>query len=278
MSRWSLQPPELPANPSGAFSTQTLSFDASPGHAPHNAVVRAKLRTPRGRPSRGLIVVLPILGGDYAPSDTFATYLAEHGFTTLRFDRKAKIFDPDRGFDSVAAIMREGVLDVRRGIDWAYATGRARGGVGVLGISMGSFAGTILAAIDPRIDCAVLALGGGGLPTILESARSEKEIDRFFRALEKRVPSAQERRAQAKTHLGPIDPLRFADRLPSARTLMIHARFDAVVPYASATQLWQAAGRPPRVTLLTGHYSSVLALPYLLRLTERHMGRFVRAP
>jgi hypothetical protein len=56
---------------------------------------------------------------------------------------------------------------------------------------------------------------------------------------------------------------------------MIHARFDSVVPFDHGTKLWEAARRPHRLTLLAGHYSAAIYLPYLHRLIAEHFDRTI---
>jgi hypothetical protein len=237
-----------------------------------NPVVAAELRCPPA--TRGLILILPILGDDYGPPDAFADHLCRSGFATLRFERKLNVFDPGRDFAHVARAIRRGVVDVRRSLEWDRVPElRGSGGVGILGISMGSFIATGVAASDHRIGAAVLALGGGDLVDILGAARAEPEIDAFYDALERRGLGADAIELEAHRALDPLDPMRFAKSLDPTRVLMVHARFDAVVPYENGTLLWRAAGRPRRIVLLAGHYSAGLYIGHLLDETERHFTR-----
>jgi hypothetical protein len=258
----------------GPYETSILTYPAHDESDTKNPIVRAELR--RSERSHGLILVLPILGGDYGPSNAFAEHLAELGFATLRFDRKVDIFDPEKDFAHVARSIRNGVIDVRRSLDWPGAGPLVSEGVGILGISMGSFVATGVAATDPRVDASVLALGGAGLVDILYAARSEREIGRFFDALSKRGWSEERIRREAHRHLDPLDPERFAGAIDPTSTLLVHARFDEVVPYRHGTRLWEAAGRPRRVTLLSGHYTAALFLPWLKQITADHFLRVLR--
>lgn len=252
------------------YATSRVTFPAYRPAIPKNATSAMTLRVPVSMP-RGLVVVLPILGGDYGPSDTFARALAEAGFTTLRFDRRDKIFDPDKDFRHVARTIDAGVVDVRRGLRWAVEQRLAgRGRIGVLGISMGSFVGTIVAATEPRVDAAVLALGGGGLPDILFSAQSEEEIGALFAALRARGLDDAAIHAAAARDLERVDPLRFARALDRDSTLLVHARFDGVVPFSAGQRFRAAMGRPRRFVTLTGHYSAVFVLPSILSAVEAH--------
>lgn len=257
------------------YTTERVTYPSRRPDRPANAKMGATLRIPVKTP-RGLIVVLPILGGDYGPSDTFARHLSESGFTTLRFDRKADLFDPEKDFAHVASVIVEGSADIRRGLSWALTQRlQGRGRVGLIGISMGSFVGTIVAATDPRIDATVLALGGAGLPTILRHARSEPEIGALFDALEARGWSDEKIHDAMAQDLAVVEPLAFAPHLNPNTTLLIHARFDAVVPFENGQRFRTAAHEPERIVTLTGHYSAALLLPYLLDAVEAHFAKWV---
>ena len=59
------------------------------------------------------------------------------------------------------------------------------------------------------------------------------------------------------------DPLRLAPYIDRGRVLMVIARFDRSVGTRNSVRLWNALGRPAVINLPLGHYSSILALPYL---------------
>lgn len=262
---------------SDAYASFEVSYPARDSSDERNRVVRALLRVPHGR-ARGLVVVLPILGGDYGASDLFACDLTEHGFSTLRYERKADAFEAPGGLPRAAHLMGEAVVDVRRGLDWVKA-GQVPGSfsIGLIGISMGSFVATLIASSDARIDATVLALGGGDLPRVLRAARSEEEIEAVLSSYEEKGMSDEAIDREIELWLGPYEPLRHAARLDPRRTLMVQARFDEVVPFARGTEVWIAAGRPARAVLPTGHYSSVWVAPYLMGLVRGHFERTLRS-
>lgn len=264
---------ERVADEDGPWQTFRVTYPAHRPDREENRTQGATLRVPHGMP-RGLIVVLPILGGDYGPSEAFATHLAGAGFTTMRFDRKAEIFDPSKDFAHVNAMMTAGVIDVRRGLAWARAQRLAgRGRVGVLGISMGSFVGTLVSATDPSVDAAALALGGAGLPEILFSAQSEREIGALFAGLRERGYDDARIRAEMARDLADVDPAAYAHAIDPNRTFLLHARFDAVVPFANGQRVYELMGRPDRMITLTGHYTAALLLPVILSEIEAHFTR-----
>jgi alpha-beta hydrolase superfamily lysophospholipase len=51
-----------------------------------------------------------------------------------------------------------------------------------------------------------------------------------------------------------LDPLHVAPALRHVPTLMLHGRFDDVVPARFGDRLWRALGRPDRYRYLVGHY------------------------
>ncbi|MBI4821883.1 MAG: hypothetical protein HY791_36835 [Deltaproteobacteria bacterium] len=255
---------------SDRYRSYQVTYPSRDRSDPRNLDSRALLRVP-DRGVRGLIVVLPILGGDYGASDLFACDLSEEGFSTLRFERKADAFVADGALPRAAHLMQEAVVDVRRGLDWAEAA-RVPGShaIGLVGISMGSFIATLVAASDSRVKATVLALGGGDLVRVMRAARSEEEIEAVLSSYEAKGIRDAELDREIDRWLGRFDPLRFAARLDPRATLMVHARFDGVIPFERGTEVWVAAGRPARGVTPTGHYSSVFAAPWLVPLVRRH--------
>ncbi|MBK7975184.1 MAG: hypothetical protein IPK07_18510 [Deltaproteobacteria bacterium] len=260
------------------FATWMLDYPSHDTADTKNPSVHAVLRYPHAG-SDALIVVLPILGGDYSETDYFARGLADRGFATLRFDRKADVLDSEGDFQLVARRIRNTVVDVRRGID-LLASGSplarqpmAFSRVGLLGISLGSMIGSLIAAYDPRVDATALVLTGGDFAEVLDHARDEVEVKAFLAGLESRGYDADRIRHEAHWYLDAVDPLRHAASLDPSTTLMVQGRFDPIVPFDVGTWLWEAAHRPERVVLPTGHYSAVLFLPYIEGLIEDHFER-----
>lgn len=257
------------------FATWTLDYPALDTADAKNPNVHAVLRYPRAG-SEALVVVLPILGGDYSETDYFARGLARRGIATLRFDRKADILDPEGDFQLAARRIRNTVVDVRRGIDLlASGSSLARqpmkfSRVGLLGISLGSMIGNLIAAYDTRIDATALVLTGGDFAEVLDHARDEVEVKAFLAGLESRGYDPDRIRHEAHWYLDPVDPLRHAASLDPSTTLLVQGRFDPIVPFEVGTRLWEAAHRPERVVLPTGHYSAVLFLPYIEGLIDDH--------
>ncbi len=257
------------------FATWSLTYPSADTTDPKNATSHAVLRYPRAG-SDALVVVLPILGGDYSETDWFGKGLAEQGIATLRFDRKTDVLDPRGDFELAGRRIRDSVIDVRRGLDLlAKGSPAARqpmqfSHIGLLGISMGSMIGNLIAAYDPRIQATALVLTGGEFAHVLESARGEVEVRDFLEGLESRGYDHDRLRREAHWYLDPVDPMAHAGSLDPATTLIVQGRFDPIIPFEVGTRLWEAAHRPERVVLPSGHYSAVLFLPYIESLLEDH--------
>lgn len=222
------------------------------------------------------IIVLPIQGGDYEISSLFAGYFQSQGFSALRFERRAEWLDSSRDVHDLQLLVKQFLADVGRGIDWWLRQGEnGPKRLGLFGVSMGANTGAVVAAGDPRIEAAVLPLGGGDLADILMTAHDE-EINQYRKDLAARLgleePSLRPLLEEA---LAPVDNLNFAHGMNAHTTLFISARFDRVVRYANATRLWECIGRPKRIVLPCGHYSTIVFLPLVKLWARRWFDRFL---
>ena len=263
-----------------ANSQRILLPDESPPLYPGDGVVMHLYPPGRRGPRNNIgIIVLPIQGGDYEISTLFANYFHTKGFQALRFERRAEWLDASRDIGDLQLLVKQFLADVRRGIDWWLE--QAEDGpqrIGLFGVSMGANTGAVVAAGDPRIEASVLPLGGGDLADILMTAHDE-EINVYRKDLATRLGvDEQSLRPMLEEALGPVDNLKFAHEMNADTTLFISARFDRVVRYANATRLWECIGRPRRIVLPCGHYSTIVFLPLVKRWARRWFDRFLARP
>jgi dipeptidyl aminopeptidase/acylaminoacyl peptidase len=238
---------------------------------PENPTVTCWYYKQRDATPKANILQLPILGGDYAPSRFFSEYFAENGFNVLFFERKSTIFDTKRGLEQTRKILQSSVVDVRRGLDWLLAQPDVDPDkIGIFGISMGGLLGSLTMAADSRIHAGVFALNGGNLPELL-AVSEEGEVKEFYEAILK--DNGWDKRAfieNATREISDVDPLTYAPNLDPTRVLHISPYFDKVVPYELAEQWYNAAHQPRRITIPTGHYSSVVAINFIKRNSKKH--------
>ncbi|HWE38222.1 MAG TPA: dienelactone hydrolase family protein [Isosphaeraceae bacterium] len=226
-----------------------------------NDTVHAEYFRPSVAGRRPAVVVLHILGADFALSRYLAARLADRGVAALfvqlpyygnrRPKGTSKRFLSDDVKRSVGA-MRQGVCDVRRAAAWL--AGRPEVDperIGVAGISLGGIVAADAAAADPAIRSAVILLAGGDLAEILWNMPEPAA-----RRARQRWIDAGLTKGDLRAVTEPLDPLTYADRLVGKRVLMMAGRTDEVIPPASARALWEKAGRPPIHWYDCGHYSA----------------------
>jgi dienelactone hydrolase len=232
---------------------------------------------PRGEPGAGLLM-LPVTAGDYEVERGLARWLAGRGFTTLLVGRRAEWLAPGRMPAEIAAQAAGAHEDARLGIDWLLGPGGIDPRrLGLVGISLGAYLGSVVAGTDPRVRASVLLLGGADLAEALLTAD-----DGFIHDWRASVAS---RLGVRPADLGPvlraaIDPV--DNRAPAAgidpaTTLMVFAAFDRVVIPRLGRLLWEAAHRPRRLLLPCGHYSAALFLPVIRLATAQWLDRMLRA-
>jgi dienelactone hydrolase len=227
---------------------------------------------------RPAVIVLHILGADFALSRYLAARLADRGVAALfvklpyygerRSPGESKRFlstDIDR---SIGA-MRQGVCDVRRAAAWL--AGRPEidpERLGITGVSLGGILSAVAAAVDPTLNRAALLLAGGDLGRILWEMPEAAKYRALWLDSGKTI-------ADLRKLTDPFDPLAYAHRLKGKHVMMIAGSVDEVIPPDCTRALWSAAGRPPITWYDCGHYS---AIAYLLPAVRATVGFFAGDP
>ena len=239
-----------------------------------NNTIHAEYFQPKAAGKRPAVVVLHILGADFALSRYFAARLATEGTAALFMklpyygerrppNRPGRFLSTD--VDETRQAMRQAVCDVRRSGSWLLAQPEvdpAR--LGVTGISLGGITSALVLALDPAFSRSTTILAGGNLDQILWTM-DEPGADRWRSDWLKlgRTP------ADLKALCHDFDPITYADRLKGKTLLMMAGNVDEVVPPAAARNLWNAAGRPPIRWFDCGHYSSAgIMLPAIREAVE----------
>ena len=223
--------------------------------------IRVDYYVRKGPGRRPTVLMLPISGGiDFAVRG-FARLFTLHGINcAVVHNRRVKI-EQTQSAEEVEAYFRQTVLDNRQVLDYLVTRPEVDPNrLGCLGLSIGGLKASLLAAVDPRIKCAVLGLAGGSIADITMHSREERLKNYIDELQAKGVPSEMiHTELQEKVQ---TDPLRLAPYLDAGRTLLFLAAFDQVVPAWTGKQLRRAMGEPKTVYLLAGHYTSYLFLPY----------------
>ncbi len=248
---------------------------------PINNVVPADYYRPNGPGPFPGVVVLHILGSDFALSRFLAARLADANVAALfvKLPYYGERRPPEmprrpsltRDRERTLIAMRQGICDVRRGIDVLASLPEIDPDrLGVTGISLGGIVSSVVAGVDPQVGRVVLLLAGGDLATILWES-SEREAVQL-----RRDWTAQgQTRDDLDALVRPFDPLTHAEGLRTKAVFLMAGRADRVVPPESTRRLWDAAGRPDLTWFDCGHYSAVA---YLLPAIRRTVAHFQEEP
>lgn len=243
---------------------------------PANNTVHAEYFRPAGAGASGrrpAVVVLHILGADFALSRFIAARLADRGVAALfvklpYYGERRPPGSRDRFLSTDTErsirVMRQGVCDVRRAAAWLASRPEVDPEkLGVTGVSLGGIVASVAASVDPTLNRAALILAGGDLARVMwempEAARHRAAWLASGRTFE-----------DLRALTLPFDPLTYAGRLAvGKRVLMVAGNVDEVIPPASARALWEAAGRPPITWYDCGHYSAAgVLLPAVRQAVE----------
>lgn len=253
--------PHGPPSVERQYSSERLSI-ASPRDGNPARRVALDVYRPAAPGPRPVVLVLPSAGGSYWIERSFARYFAERGYAAVLL-RREKTPRGAQLIEAVDDLVRQSVIDGGRVLDWVATQPDLDGSrIGLFGISMGGIKGAVLAPLEPRIRAAVLGLAGGDLPVILTRTTEPgiaAEREAWLAASGLDLAGAERELRRMVRH----DPLDFAPYADPRRYLLILARFDRAVPTATGWQLWAALGKPEAIVLPTGHYTAVLAMPWL---------------
>lgn len=207
----------------------------------------------------GMTREIPSIGLDLLASEGYAIFSLSAEFTNER--KKEGI--PSAGVvtpypvETRNAIIQT-VIDYRRGIDYLETredidTKR----IGIVGLSMGAFIGSILFSIDERIRCAAFAVGGADIETMAKKSILVRP------AL--RIEENKELVLKLKDFFAPVEPLNFIKNR-GRPVLMVNGKKDAIVPPECARALYEKFSEPKNIIWFDGGH--VPAMDLIMRLVK----------
>ena len=241
----------------------------SPVKTPHevNNTVHCEYYQPKVAGRRPAVIVLHIMGGDFALSRVFCNALAQQGTAALFL--KMPYYGPRRpeGLnermvstdpEQTVARMTQAVLDIRQATAWLAAREEVDDQqLGIMGISLGGITAALAAGAEPRLQNVCLLLAGGDLGRIAsESSLLAKHRNQWL------ATGADPEKAIAKIQV--VDPLKYAMNVRGRRIMMLNARNDDVIPPVCTEMLWEALGKPPIHYFKGNHYSVIWHIPKAL--------------
>lgn len=159
----------------------------------------------------------------------------------------------------------QAVWDTKRAIDWLQRRPEIDPErIGLIGISLGAILGSVVLGVEPRIHSAVLILGGVDLAHVLWNSVLGIRARWNLRAQGYTLTKLREA-------LAPIEPMNLLSPALGAKTFVIGARFDIVVPTEDTEKLVKALGNPKVFWLDTGHFGGGLVQRPLFRMVRRYL-------
>jgi len=210
------------------------------------------------------ILVLPIANGVDFCAKGFARHFASNGMNCAIVHNRHIEMEDIQNAEYVEDYLRQTVLDSRQILDYLLERKEVDSNkLGCLGMSLGGIRASIVSGVDERIKCCVVGLAGGSMADIAFLSEL-KEVKRYIRGLAERGISPETIRAEVSDKIV-TDPLKLAEYTDARETLMYVAMFDRVIHRECGDKLWEAAGKPEAVYIFSGHFTSLLFLPYAER-------------
>ena len=222
-----------------------------------------------------LICLTPILGRLVGLEDLFfercfARFFACRGFATALIDRPIFEFDASRGIEQIQEYLDNSISRNTKVLDslllekWIDPKR-----VGSFGTSFGAIVNSLWAAKDSRLKVHIFSLGGGNLPEIIATSR-----DPLMRSYVKAIFKSKTFNRASTNHDDfkemlrnslRVDPLEAASSISKENVLLFLALFDHVIHLRFGLAFKKALGNPKTVFLPLGHYTTILAIPFLKR-------------
>lgn len=207
------------------------------------------------------VLVLPIAGGIDFIVESFANHFAANGFNCAIVHNRDVNLKNTTSAEEVENYFRQSVLDNRQVLDYLVQRKEVdENRLGCLGLSLGGIKVSLVSAVDERLKCSVIALAGGSIADIAISSK-EKNIKDYVRELMEMNISSEIVHAELSEWIE-TDPLKLAEYIDARNVLMYIAMFDRIIPRKCGDKLWKAIGKPEVVYLFSGHFSSIIYLPY----------------
>jgi dienelactone hydrolase len=224
--------------------------------------VRMDYYEAKGEGKKPVIIVSPILGGNMIVN-WFASFFASHGMHAAIVHREKPKYDPTQPLTQAEAGFRKSVIRTRQALDWLLAQPNVDAEkAGSFGISYGALVNTLVAAVEPRLKCHILALAGGPISDLLLDSE-ERAIKKYVRSAATDAGYDIPRLREDLRKVIRSDTLAMAPYIAADDVILIIALFDRVVRRPYSENLRRALGYPEVIYTPVGHYSTVLAIPYL---------------
>ncbi len=223
------------------------------------------------------------------PMRKLAADLAEHGVATVflyspfhsrraprPIKKKGTHLTPEEWFVGYQIL----ITDIFSVLDWlAIRSEIDNGRIGLVGLSMGAFIGSIALALEERLKLGVLLLSGGNSGKIAQLSRFRnfrkdfglpdniyEQTQRKYLTYLKAVREKGWENVTPDQNSYYIDAMTYAHLLRKKPMLMINALWDEFIPREATLDFWEAAGKPALEWLPATHPTIWAFYPRILKM------------
>ena len=226
-----------------------------------------------------LVIVLPIwgdrFGNTYPPEKiTSVLRLRSHGgMHILRVLGEREIIDweavgeveTEEMFLSIMARIAQreaiNIVDISRLVDWAEARNEIDAArIGLIGFSHSAITAGMATVNEPRLAAVVLVMGGAHPHRILATCDDDDAGPPRDKILQRFGWTAADYEQAIEPLFRPIDAANYPGRADPSRILIFDSYEDKCIPRDARDDLWEALGRPARISFLYGHKMSFLSM------------------
>lgn len=228
----------------------------------------ARLYLPEGQGPFPLICQTPLLGRLQFLEDLYfekkiALYFARKGYACSILNRPIFEYNPELELNQLPLYIEASIQRNETALTEILKNSKIDAShVGTFGMSFGSIINSLWAARDSRLKAHVFALGGADFGEIFITSR-----DPLMRSYHD--DAVKHSGLSGKTLLEKLrglfkqDPLHFAGEIAPETCLLILAVFDRVIRFPLGLKFKKSLGNPKTLYLPLGHYTSILAIPFL---------------
>jgi len=244
---------ELQTTVLGACEKTSFTFAATDG-----STVPALLHLPLEGPTQSLVLFLHGLGGSKDDARLLANMLCPNGIAVLAIDARghgerkqadARLIEAD--LNRFRQTVIDTIVDNRRALDYvASRTDFNPDRIVLVGVSMGGIFGSILSAVELRIDAAALLVAGGRWDILFRDSQRPEVRDLRGEGM---LPTT------IRSQLEAVEPVNFVGHIAPRPVFFANGKLDKIITPDSAQALHNAAGQPRQIHWYqAGHIGAVL--------------------
>jgi hypothetical protein len=270
------------------FAYPSIGDNGQEGHRVQGRLYRSL--APGRKP---LVVIVPIYGSSRVPSNILARRIRRAGegwWSVVVLEGREELFDwpaiggaatrvaLGRALDGAADRMRTAVIDLRRLLDWAERQPDLDPSrFGIAGFSIGAIVASLAMGVEPRFSAGVFLMGGGDLEEIFATC-GQRDVKLARRSLYNRFGwDDQKLKEVSRPHFEVVNPVRYAYAVDPSEVLLFDSAIDRCIPRRSRIDLWEALGRPERISFYYHHKPAFLSMtPLGLNYTTRKIWHFLK--